>query len=135
MLFYSTPSRPTALLSVLLAACLLLGACSSSAVRPPASEAGGALFGLSPEQYEYVRTESAPGGRMDFASNLSAQQLYVVGGVAYNRREMGLVLWAAAVKRLGIRTANEVIALYEAVGTEELGEPQRRALRAGFDRE
>ena len=69
---------------------------------------------------------------MDFSRELSGEQLYVVDNVAYNRRDMSLLLWGAAVKRLGVATSDGAVALYRAVGPEELGEPQKRALRAGF---
>ena len=119
--------------------CLLAAACSTSAPAaedpPPAmpeAEAEVERFGLTADQYAYVEAESAPGGRMDFSRELAADQLYVVDDVAYNRRDMGLLLWGGAVKKLGVTTADDAVALYRVIGPEELGEPQERALRAGF---
>jgi len=62
-------------------------------------------------------------------------EFFKVTGVIYNRRDFGLLLWGATVKKLGVRNADEALELYEEIRSEELDDPGRRALRRGFEME
>ena len=92
-------------------------------------------YGLNSEQYEYVKNETIPGGKLDFEQQLEDKQLFLIGSVAYNKRDAALFTWGQAMKRLGVRSANDAINLYEDIKTIKLKEPQTNAIKNGFNKE
>lgn len=117
-------------LATLLLLLLTTGGCASMK-RAALKQA--LLYGLTPEQKEFVKRETAPGGKLDFVRNLAANpSLGVLGNVGLNQRELGLQLWGQAVKKLGVDNADHAVALYEEVTATKLAAPQRQALRNGY---
>ena len=55
-------------------------------------------FGLSEEDYEYVKIETI-GGELDFEKMLDKSKTYPHNGIEYSYREMGLLMWGKAVRK------------------------------------
>lgn len=103
--------------------------CSSSKESVNSSAAH---YGITVEQYNYVKSETVPGGKLDFAKDIPAGKLNLIDGVAYNRTDTGFFLWGQAMKRLGIRSSDDAVSLYEEVQGQTLKESHRQAIRNGF---
>lgn len=110
--------------------CGVITGCSSSRESVTASAA---RYGITVEQYNYVESETAPGGKLDFTRDLAANKLNVIGDVAYNRTDTGFFLWGQAMRRLGIRNSEDAVSLYEEVTAQTLKETHRQAIRNGFN--
>ena len=104
--------------------------CSSSSET---SQANGAKYGLTADQYTYVRLQTVKGGNLDFESKLDPTKLVIINDVAYNPRAAGLYAWARFIKKLGVPDKEKAIALYEEVSSVTLRDSQRQAIRNGFD--
>jgi hypothetical protein len=104
--------------------------CSSSSQT---SLSNVAKYGLTSDQYSYVKKETVQGGKLDYESKLDPSKLVVINDVAYNRRAAGLYTWALTIRKLGVRTADEAIALYEDITSSSLREAHRQAMRNAFE--
>jgi hypothetical protein len=91
-------------------------------------------YGLTSEQYQFVLKETVQGGKLDFEPQMGDKFLVLIDSIAYNKHSGALVFWGSAMKKLGVRTADEAVSLYEEVSTTTLREPQRKAIRNGFNR-
>ena len=45
-----------------------------------------AKYGITQEQYQYVLTESAKGGKLDFEAQMGEKYFVLIDSIAYNRR-------------------------------------------------
>ena len=92
-------------------------------------------YGLSNEQYEYVKIETVPDGKLDFEKKLGDKLLFLIDGVAYNKKDAALFTWGQAIKQLGVANSEDAISLYEEIKNIKLKEPQVRAIINGFNYE
>ena len=84
---------------------------------------------------EYVRKESL-GGKLDFRSVLKEpDQVVYYRGVGFNRKDYHVFLWGQAVGDLGLSSSDTAARLWEEIYKQKLTNPQRTALRIGFNNE
>lgn len=91
-------------------------------------------FGLTQEQYDYVKSETVPNGKLDFENQFQSNQLILIDGVAYNKRDAALYTWSSAMKKLGIKNAEDAISLYEEFRSVKLRDTQKKAMQNGFNK-
>ena len=91
-------------------------------------------YGLTQEQYDFVKNETIPGGKLDFKKQFESSRLTLFDNVAYNQKDAALYIWAAAMKRLGVSKAEDAISLYEELTTTKLRDPEKTAMQNGFKR-
>lgn len=106
---------------------LFLLSCSSNNIQESEGK-----YGLTRNQIEYVQKESNPGGELDFEKQLGNQKLFLIGNVAYNRRDTALFLWGQAIRKFGISSADNAVSLYEEIKKVNLEKPQINAIKNGF---
>ena len=94
-----------------------------------------AKYGITQEQYQYVLTESAKGGKLDFEAQMGEKYFVLIDSIAYDRRSGALVVWGQAMKQLGVRTAEAAVSLYQEILQDTLRVPQRKAIMHGFNRQ
>ena len=121
---------------VLAAAILLVASCDTSVSPRSSARSQVDRYGLSGEEYDYVVAETVAGGRLDFATALEAEvELFEFGDTLFNRRDMALVMWGGAMKRLGVTSEEGAIALYEQIQSASASDPEREAIRIGYQLE
>ena len=89
---------------------------------------------ISKEQLdEYLKIETI-GGKLDFELNMKADErpFYLYDRVMYNRKDFGIFLWGAAVKKLGINSHKKAIELWEEIKERKLSKPEKKALIKGY---
>jgi hypothetical protein len=81
----------------------------------------------------YIKQETI-GGKLDFNQVLDREKkaLYEYDGIAYNKKDFAIFLWAQAVKRLGISSSKRAARLWEEINKRPLTEPEEKALKSGF---
>lgn len=84
---------------------------------------------------QYIIKETL-GGKFDFSKVMEKErkQLFLIGGVAYNRKDAAIYLWGAAVKKAGIANQEKALRLYQSIIKRELTTPEANALKNGFAR-
>ncbi|MFI5218728.1 MAG: hypothetical protein ACHQNT_04500 [Bacteroidia bacterium] len=94
---------------------------------------------LTPEEeikdpIEYIKKETI-GGKLDFNKVLEKkeQSLFLIGNVAYNKKDAAIYMWGKKVKMLGISSSKKATKLWEEINSRELTDPEKKALVAGFD--
>lgn len=110
---------------------LSIGCSSSSSISNSSNE----KYGLTEDQYAYVKLETVPGGKLDFENQFSNKQLVLIGNVAYNKKDAAIYTWALAMKKLGIKNAEEAIKLYEELKSIKLRDTQKKAIHNAFNLE
>lgn len=89
---------------------------------------------LSADSVAYIKKESAPGGELDFSRFVTEQeQIFVFDGMAYNRKDFIYLIWAQKVRSLGVRSADDAIALRSEIDKRKLTEPEIKALTKGYN--
>lgn len=89
---------------------------------------------LSADTVAYIKKESAPGGELDFSRFVTdAEQIFVFDGVAYNRKDFIYLIWAQKARSLGVRSADDAIALRSEIDKRKLTEPEIKALTKGYN--
>ena len=91
-------------------------------------------YGLTQEQYNYVKNETVPDGKLDFEKQFQTNQLVLFDDVAYNKRDAALYTWALTMKKLGIKNVEDAIALYEDLRSTKLKNVQKIAMQNGFNK-
>lgn len=89
-------------------------------------------YGLSQENYNYIVNESKEGGALDFAGKLEKGTMYPFNNKLYNGHEMSLIMWAQAVKKIGLKNKPDIISLYEEIKGVHLNNNEKMALITGF---
>jgi hypothetical protein len=108
---------------------IMIGCSSSESVKSETNK-----YGLTQEQYEYVKNETVSGGRLDFEPQFLNNKLVVIDDIAYNKKDAALYTWALAVKKLGIKKVEDVISLYEELRSIQLRDTQKKAMQNGFNK-
>lgn len=91
-------------------------------------------YGLTQEQYDYVKSETIPEGKLDFEKQFQSNQLVLIDDVAYNKKDAALYTWALAMKKLGIKNVDDAISLYEELRSVQLRDTQKKAMQNGFNK-
>ena len=85
---------------------------------------------------KFIKAESI-GGKLDFTKVAEEQSkgayLILYNNIAYNKKDFAILLWGAKVKSLGIEKPKEAIKLWEEIQNRELTEPEKKALKKGFE--
>lgn len=83
---------------------------------------------------EYIKTESK-GGKLDFKDNVEKYEGTLINfdGVLYNKKDFAILMWGAAVKKIGITEVNKAQLLWQKIYERNLTEPELKALRKGFE--
>ena len=96
---------------------------------------GIAAFGQNETVEEYIRKESI-GGELDFTKIADEQApkagLIAFENVVYNKKDFAILLWAAKVKSLGIKSHKKAANLWEEINKRKLTTPEMKALKAGI---
>ena len=109
---------------------MMIGCSSSESISSIPNE----RYGLTEDQYVYVKSETVPGGKLDFENQFSNQQLILIGNVAYNKKDAAIYTWALAIKKLCIKNANDAIELYETLLDIKLRDTQKKAIQNAFNK-
>lgn len=89
---------------------------------------------LSADTVAYIKKESAPGGELDFSRFVTeSEQLFVFESIAYNRKDFIYLIWAQKARSLGVRSANDAVALRSEIDKRTLTEPEIKALTKGYN--
>lgn len=83
----------------------------------------------------YIKTESI-GGKLDFSKAVDkeyATSLIRFGDTMYNKKDFTILLWGAKVSALGIDSLDETFRLWEEINQRALTEPEKKALKTGFE--
>lgn len=85
----------------------------------------------TPEQY--IIKESIH-GKLDFNKVLEKEdnKLFLFHKVAYAKNDFAIVLWAKAVKQIGISSRKKAMILWEQIYKRELKKHEKRAFKNGF---
>lgn len=85
---------------------------------------------------DYIKRETI-GGELDFNKVLEKEQqgLFVHDGIAYNKKDFAFYLWSKKVKLLGLKSADEAIKIYEEISGKQLTDPEKKAIKNGFNSE
>jgi len=88
---------------------------------------------VSSKQIEYIKQETI-GGKLDFELKMKNddRSFYMYDRIMYNRKDFGIFLWGAAVKRSGISSHKKAIKLWEEIKKRELTKPEKKALIKGY---
>lgn len=88
---------------------------------------------ITKEQLNYIKEESI-GGKLDFELKMKDDEsaFYLYDRIAYNRKDFGILLWGAAVKKAGISSHKKAIKLWEEIQNRKLTKPEKKALIKGF---
>jgi hypothetical protein len=85
---------------------------------------------------DFIKSESV-GGQLDFPKivekNFSKAPFIRYGDILYNKKDFAILMWGAKVKSLGIDSLNEVEKLWEEIHNRTLTEPEKKALKIGFE--
>lgn len=96
------------------------------------------LHAQQDETIKYIKSESV-GGKLDFTKvvedKYSGAPFIRYGNTLYNKKDLSILLWGAKVKSLGIESFDETIKLWESINNRVLTEPERKALKTGFEAE
>ncbi len=91
-------------------------------------------YGLTQEQYDFVKNETVPDGKLDFEKQFDANRLILIDNTAYNKKSAGLYTWALEMKQLGVQNVNEAIELYEELFGEDLRDSQKKAMKNAYSK-
>ncbi|WP_405368192.1 MULTISPECIES: hypothetical protein [unclassified Nonlabens] len=82
---------------------------------------------------EYFKQETI-GGKLDFELKMKdvSTPFYRVENTLYNRKDMGILLWAKAIKMTEQFTEEEAYKLWEEIQERKLTEAEQRAFEKGF---
>ncbi len=83
---------------------------------------------------EYIKTESR-GGKLDFKNTVEKNNGAFINfeGVIYNQKDFTILMWGAAVKKMGIKELNKAQQLWQEINERNLTEPELKALQKGFE--
>lgn len=88
------------------------------------------------EMINFIKAESI-GGKIDFTkvADEQAKGTYFIlyDNIAYNKKDFAILLWGAKVKSLGIEKYIDAIKLWEEIQSRKLTEPEKKALKKGFE--
>ena len=113
--------------AVLIFVILIIGCSSLYSVKNETNR-----YGLTQKQYNYVKSETVPGGKLDFEPQFQNNQLVIINNVAYNKKDAALYTWALAVKKLGIKKAEDAISLYKELRSVKLRDTQKKAIQNAY---
>lgn len=90
-------------------------------------------YKISLEKLEYIKKETI-GGKLDFELKMkdADRPFYMYDRIMYNRKDFGIFLWGAAVKKAGIVSNNEAIKLWEEIKQKKMTKPEKKALIKGY---
>jgi hypothetical protein len=91
-------------------------------------------YGLTQEQYDYVKQETVSGGKLDFEPQFPDNKLVPIDGVLYNKKAAAMYTWAYAMKKLGVNNVENTISLYEELQSISLRDSQKKAMQNGFNK-
>lgn len=82
----------------------------------------------------YIKTESR-GGKLDFKNTVEKNNGAFINfeGVIYNQKDFTILMWGAAVKKMGIKDLNKAQQLWQEINERNLTEPELKALQKGFE--
>lgn len=85
---------------------------------------------------EYIKTQSK-GGELDFKNTVEKYDGALINfdGILYNKKDFAILMWGAAVKKVGITELNKAQLLWQEINERTLTEPELKALRKGFETE
>jgi hypothetical protein len=83
---------------------------------------------------KYIKTESK-GGKLDFKDSVEKYEGAFINfdSILYNKKDFAILMWAAAVKKVGIADLNNAQRLWQEINERNLSEPELKALRKGFE--
>jgi hypothetical protein len=83
---------------------------------------------------KYIKTESK-GGKLDFKDSVEKYEGAFINfdRMLYNKKDFAILMWAAAVKKVGIADLNNAQRLWQEINERNLTEPELKALRKGFE--
>ncbi len=89
-----------------------------------------------PRTLEFIKSESV-GGQLDFSKTVekdfSNAPFIRFGDILYNKKDFAILLWGSKVKSLGIDSLNDAEKLWEEINKRTLTEPEKKALKVGFE--
>jgi hypothetical protein len=115
---------------ILISILALFGCSSSETINSKENN----QFGLTQEQFEFVKNETVPEGKLDFEKQFPSGQLVILDDVAYNKKSAALYTWALAIKKLGVQKAEDAIALYEQLQSVKLRDSQKKAMENAYNK-
>ncbi|HEY4797676.1 MAG TPA: hypothetical protein VII99_01245 [Bacteroidia bacterium] len=82
----------------------------------------------------YIRTETI-GGKLDYniALKNDPQKFYLLDGIAYNKKDYAIYLWAKKVRTLGVASSDKAKQLWQDIYDRALTDPEERALIKGYN--
>ena len=91
-------------------------------------------FSSQKEIKNYI-IEQSKNGELDFDSILKKekQDLFLIDGIAYNKNDFAVLLWAKKVKRLGLMDSKKTCKLWEKIYKRKMTKPQKKAFKIGFE--
>lgn len=119
------------IIGTIILATLLLNLLGCSSIKIINNESNN-FYGLSQEQYEFVKKETTPDGKLDFEKQFEANRLILIDNVAYNQKAASLYTWALEMKKLGIKNESDAINFYEELLNVELRESQKNAMKNAY---
>lgn len=87
-----------------------------------------------PNIEEYIKTESK-GGKLDFKDTVEKNNGALINfeGILYNKKDFAILMWGAAVKKIGISELSKAQLLWQEINERNLTEPELKALQKGFE--
>ena len=89
----------------------------------------------STDTIEYIKRETI-GGKFDFRYILKNPDVVIVhdDGTRFNKNDYYVFLWGRAVSDLGLKSTDNAARLWEQIHAQKLTNPQRTALKIGFEK-
>lgn len=88
------------------------------------------------DKESYIKKESI-GGKLDFTKRIDEKYkespMVVFGDTAYNKKDFAILLWAANVRNLGVESLDQAGKLWEEIYKRNLTDPEKKALKTGFE--
>lgn len=85
----------------------------------------------------YIAAESITGGKLDFTKFAEEQAhdapFIRYGNTLYNKKDFAILMWSIKVRSLGIEKIEDANSLWEKIHNKPLTEPEKRALKTGFE--
>lgn len=85
---------------------------------------------------EYIKKETI-GGKLDFTAVLQQPDDFPIehNGVRFNKNDYYVFLWGKAVTDMGLESTDDAARLWEKIHGKKLTNPQRTALKIGFEKQ
>lgn len=93
-------------------------------------------FAQQTDKEVYIKKESI-GGKLDFSKRIeekySDAPFVKFGDTLYNKKDFTILIWAANVRTVGAESFDQAVKLWEEINKRSLAEPEKKALKTGFE--